>query len=104
MADDSVSPNNRAIVFRGRPEKERAMPWTGKEFAQRHNKSLSPGEAKAAARQATAMVNSGADEGIAIATANKRVNKLRKRGMISDKQHKKTFGDRFGTDVDAATA
>jgi uncharacterized protein YdaT len=53
------------------------MPWTGPEFAKKHNHSLSKGEAKSAARQATAMINNGVDEGVAIATANKHVNKMR---------------------------
>lgn len=47
------------------------MPWTGKQFAKRHNHSLNAGQANKAARQATAMVKAGVDEGIAIATANK---------------------------------
>jgi hypothetical protein len=47
------------------------MPWTAKSFKSRHNKKATPSQAKAAAAQATAMVNSGVDEGIAIATANK---------------------------------
>ena len=53
------------------------MPWTGAEFASRHNKKLKGGAAKAAARQANAMLKSGVPEGLAIATANKRAGKLR---------------------------
>jgi len=60
------------------------MPWDWKSFKGKHNHSLNKGEAKSAARQATAMVNAGVDDGIAIAVANKRINKLRKKGMISD--------------------
>jgi hypothetical protein len=41
------------------------VPWTGKQFKARHNKSATPSQAKSAARQATAMVNAGVDEGIA---------------------------------------
>jgi uncharacterized protein YdaT len=47
------------------------MPWTGKSYRSRHNKSLTPGQAKKAATQANAMLREGAPEGIAIATANK---------------------------------
>ena len=46
------------------------MPWTGKSFASKHNKSLSGAKATKAAAQATAMVKAGVPEGIAIATAN----------------------------------
>jgi uncharacterized protein YdaT len=61
------------------------MPWTGKSFASKHNKKLKGAVASSAARQASAMVRSGVDEGIAIATANKRADKLQKRGLISDR-------------------
>lgn len=61
------------------------MPWNAASFKRDHNHSLSKGEAASAAKQATAMVNAGVDEGIAIATANKRINRLRKKGMISDR-------------------
>jgi uncharacterized protein YdaT len=47
------------------------MPWTGKEFKQRHNHKLTGAQADKAAKQANAMLRSGADEGVAIATANK---------------------------------
>lgn len=50
------------------------MPWTGKSFAAKHNKKLTGVRANKAARQATAMVNAGVPEGIAIATANKYAN------------------------------
>ena len=70
------------------------MPWTGKEFAQKHNKGLSGPRAAKAASIASAIIREGGDEGIAIATANKHVknmhvHKLRKRGMISDKHHER---------------
>jgi uncharacterized protein YdaT len=52
------------------------MPWTGKQFAARHNRKLKGAAASKAAKQATAMVNAGVPEGIAIATANKRGDKL----------------------------
>lgn len=72
------------------------MPWDGPEFASRHNRSLDKGEAKSAARQASAMVKAGVPDGIAIATANKRINKLRKRGMISDRAHAKSLAGKYG--------
>lgn len=72
------------------------MPWSGKSFAQKHNRSLHGAAANKAASIATAMVNRGVDEGIAIATANKRAksvahkaNHLARRGTISNKQHDK---------------
>lgn len=53
------------------------MPWTPKQYRSRHNKKLSVPEAKKAAAQASAMINSGVPEGEAIATANKHANKTR---------------------------
>lgn len=53
------------------------MPWaTGKAFASKHNKKLKGAAATKAARQATAMIRAGVPEGEAIATANKRGDKL----------------------------
>jgi uncharacterized protein YdaT len=54
------------------------MPWTGKSFAAKHNKKLQGEAASKAAAQASAMVKEGVPEGIAIATANKRGNRLQK--------------------------
>ena len=51
------------------------MPWTGKTFAAKHNKKLSLPAAKAAAAQATAMIQHGVSEGVAIAVANKHAMK-----------------------------
>lgn len=51
------------------------MPWTGKSFAEKHNHSLKGKAADKAAKMATAMVENGVDEGVAIATANKRYGK-----------------------------
>jgi len=53
------------------------MPWTGTEFASRHNRKLKGGAATRAAHQANAMLKSGVPEGIAIATANKQAAKRR---------------------------
>lgn len=51
------------------------MPWTAKTFKARHNHTLSPEQAKKAARQANAILRSGASEKIAIATANRDAKK-----------------------------
>lgn len=72
------------------------MPWTGKSFAAKHNHSLSGKPAAKAASIASAIVRGGGDEGMAIATANKRAAKLRKSGMISDKQHEKMEAKGYG--------
>jgi len=50
------------------------MPWTGKSFA-KHNKKLSGAVATKAAKQANAILRSGAPEGVAIATASKHADK-----------------------------
>lgn len=47
------------------------MPWTASEFREKHAKHLSPKQAAEAAKQANAMLRSGTDEGVAIATAIK---------------------------------
>lgn len=59
------------------------MPWTGKEFAAKHNHKLKGKTAEKAGAQATAMVNSGVPEGIAIATANKHAKKKPHQKMYS---------------------
>lgn len=53
------------------------MPWTGKQFKDRHNKKLTKEQAEKAASQATAMIKDGVPEGEAIATANKSAKKSR---------------------------
>ena len=52
------------------------MPWTAQSFRSRHNRKLSDVQAEHASRMANAMLKQGVDEGIAIATANKRVGRL----------------------------
>ena len=61
------------------------MPWTGKSFRAKHNKSLTPLQANSAARQANAILKSGAPDRVAIATANAHIKRARRRGAISDK-------------------
>lgn len=53
------------------------MPWSAQEFKNRHNHSLTTGQAGKAARQATAMIAAGVPEGEAIAVANKHAAKRR---------------------------
>jgi uncharacterized protein YdaT len=69
------------------------MPWTAGEFASRHNHGLSRAGASKASSMANAILRSGGDEGVAIATANKYANrhaaKLKKRGVISQKVAKR---------------
>jgi hypothetical protein len=106
MAETAPGANNRAIVYRGKPQREAAMPWTGKSFASKHNHALegTPAAGKAA-KIASAILKRGGDEGVPIATANKRVGMMRKRGRISDKAHAKhSAGLDSVRDVDAATA
>jgi hypothetical protein len=82
------------------------MPWTGESITG-HNKSLKPGSGMAAkaANQANAILRSGAPEGVALATAFKHVNKLRKAGRVSEKQGNKFAAKHggSGTDVDASS-
>lgn len=105
MASTVISPNNLLVAYKGRPQRERtkAMPWDAASFKSKHNHSLSPPEAKKAAAQASAILASGAPEGVAIATANKRVNKMRKRGAISNKAAARHFGQDEVQDVDASS-
>ena len=63
------------------------MPWTGPEFAARHNHKLKGRAADKAARQATAMIDAGVPEGEAIATANKTASR---RGRVPGFKGKKT--------------
>ncbi len=60
------------------------MPWTPQSFKSKHNKSLTGAQAKKASAQANAMLRSGVDEGIAIATANKHARDKPKSSLRSD--------------------
>jgi uncharacterized protein YdaT len=64
------------------------MPWTGKEFASRHNHKLKGAAAGKAARQANAMLRAGVPEGEAIATANKHAGKGKSGGTSHSKDPK----------------
>ncbi len=55
------------------------MPWDAKSFATKHNRKLHGEAAQKAASQATAMVKEGVPEGIAIATANKTGDRVKRR-------------------------
>jgi uncharacterized protein YdaT len=48
------------------------MPWTGKTFREKHDKSLTASQSNKAAKIANAMLEGGTPEGEAIATAIKR--------------------------------
>jgi DNA-binding transcriptional regulator YiaG len=52
------------------------MPWSGKEFAEKHNHKLTGKAATSAGKQATTLVNNGMPEGEAIAIANKHGDRL----------------------------
>jgi hypothetical protein len=73
MSMIGVAPQSQSLGSREDQDDQgnTTMPWTGKQFKARHNKSATPAQAKAAASQASAMVRSGVDEGIAIATAKR---------------------------------
>lgn len=63
------------------------MPFTGEGFAKRHNSKLSGAAAVKASDIANAMIRSGVDEGVAIATANKHGNRMQRSGH-SFKEHR----------------
>jgi hypothetical protein len=89
------------------------MPWSGSSFKDKHNHSASASEAAGAARQANAIAEKTGNEGMALAVANKTINKRRrqvgrimKRGVISDKAAGKHLGKYGGQDqqpIDAAS-
>jgi uncharacterized protein YdaT len=60
------------------------MPWTGEEFAERHNKKLKGKAASKAADMANAMIAEGVPEHIAIATANKHGDRLQRAHTLYD--------------------
>jgi hypothetical protein len=104
MADTVVAPNNRAVVFRGRSERERprsdAMPWDAQTFGS-HNKAATPAQRKSGARQANAVLAATGNEAMALAVANKRIAKMRKRGLISDRAHQK-LASKYGSTSDTS--
>lgn len=60
------------------------MPWTGPQFAAKHNHKLKGAKASKAAAVATAMIKRGVPEGEAIATASARAKgKSPGRGIIN---------------------
>ncbi len=74
------------------------MPWkTGRDFASKHNKKLKGAAATKAAKVATAMVNRGVDEGIAIATANRVGNNYQGSGRKSGTAKSRTGKTRSWT-------
>ncbi len=65
------------------------MPWDAESFSKKHNKKLSGEAASKAAEMATAMVKEGVPEGEAIATANKRGDKMQRRKSLYDHEKSK---------------
>ena len=65
------------------------MPWSPQSFKTRHNKKLTYAQAIKASRQANAMLAAGADEGTAIATANKHAHGMAKIVARRNRQLKK---------------
>ena len=65
------------------------MPWSGKEFASRHNKKLKGKAAGKAAEQANALLREGVPEGEAIAIANKHAAKAARK----KKDYQKLYGE-----------
>ncbi len=51
------------------------MPWTGSSFRAKHNKSLTPAQAKKAAKTANAILKETGNEGKAIRIANSQAKK-----------------------------
>lgn len=68
------------------------MPWSS---LSKFSKKLSPGAGRKAAKQANAILRSGAPEGVAIATSLKHANRLKRKGLISPRSERKHI------DVDA---
>lgn len=97
MAETEVAPSNKTIVYQGR----KPMPWSGQQFAQRHNKKLHGEAATKAGEIANAVLKESGDEGKAARIANWQVKRMRKRGVISDKAARKTGLD-APRDVDAS--
>ena len=56
------------------------MPWSPEEFRSRHAKDLTPEQAEVASKMANAMLKSGTDEGVAIATAIKHAKMKKSEG------------------------
>ena len=54
-------------------------PWSGKDFAKKHNKKLKGKKATKAASIANAILRETGNEGLAIATANKLVKNKKKK-------------------------
>ena len=54
------------------------MPWTGESFRNKHNKKLSPVQAREAAKIANAILRDTGDEAKAIKIANYEVGKKKK--------------------------
>lgn len=62
------------------------MPWTGEEFRAKHDKSLSKVQAAKAAKMANAMLKAGTSDGVAIATAIKRLKSSPGKTLYGEKK------------------
>jgi uncharacterized protein YdaT len=67
------------------------MPWTGKEFASKHNKKLSGERANKAARMANAILRETGDDGKAIRIVN---SKFSGGGKVMSKDGEKLHGEK----------
>lgn len=74
------------------------MPFTGEQFKRKHNKKLGTKVAAKAASIANAMLRRGVEEGVAIATANKRAKAPAGSGAKAKPSRKKSFNSRFKKD------
>lgn len=74
------------------------MPWTGKEFASRHNKKLKGPAALKASQIANAILRSGGSEGVAIATASKYANKMPREKKPKYRTHYTNYGSLDGSE------
>jgi len=97
MADTTVAPTNKAIVFRGRPQRESTMPVVSKaQNAAMHSAAEGKstiGIPASVGQEFTADQAPGSVKRLP-ARVHK-LNKMRKRGVISPKQHAK-MADKYG--------
>lgn len=113
MADSAPAPNNRAVIYRGRSEREkpRTMPAVSKaqnaamQAAAAGKSTL--GIPAAVGRELTADQAPGSVKELPARAAHKRINRLRKAGAISEGARKKMpskYQDGDTPKLDATTA
>src|ERR1700722_15514141 len=101
MAETTAAPNNKAIIYRGKPQRERPrenefMPFVSR-AQQRWGNSPSGREALGG-QAAVDEWNSATPKGKRVPERVKKVNKMRKRGVISDKAHDRHLSKYGGKD------